>query len=195
MKALIPILLLCGFSFRDAGFIGSLTRPAAGGGSCATTQDAKTGATANLRTTDGVRWYGQRFVAGASYTSCKVVMRLAKTGTPAGNVNVHIYSHNAAGDGTPNASLGTATIAFSAIGGTEDDETATFTVAGITSGTTYWIVLNDPQGGGFSGNYVMWADQAGSIVANNQVFSADVASPTWSGFNNNTEFKFTVFSD
>lgn len=176
------------------GFIRKAPAAAGGGGGCTTPRDTDGGSgTPNDRTTDGVKWYGQRFVAGANYDLCKIELLLGKAGTPAGDINVHLYSHDATGNGIPDASLGSTTIAFADISTTVGTETATFSVAGVTSGTTYWVVVNDPQGGVFSGSYLIWRDfSTGAGGANHQVFATD--GTDWAEFNNNTRFTYTTYS-
>lgn len=199
MRILLALLLciapLCAQAprgLRNPGVVAALApRASGGGGGCTTVDNTINGATTGNGPTQNSRYFAQRFTAASSATACSVVLRGAKQGTPSGNLTIAIYSHNATGNGTPNASLGSATTSISALGTTEQDVSVTVSVS-LTSGTVYWVVIDDPtNGGSFSGSGFLWYYEAASSVANNSVNSADGAS--WSEYNSNTRFKFITY--
>lgn len=175
------------------GFVAGVLKPASGGGGgCTTARDTINGTTTGSGNTEGYRFAAQRFTAGASTTICRAVLRLAKSAGKTGTLTVAIYSHNSAGSGTPNASLSNGTLSIAALGTSEGDGEITSLSASLTSGTVYWVVIDDPtNGGGFDGGTI-WYYEASGAVANNMVYSSD--GSTWSELNNNTRFKFILYS-
>jgi hypothetical protein len=192
----VPAIFIPKLLAGPPGKVGYQPRTAAaggGGGGCTTSQDSIAGATTGSISTQNTKYIGQRFTAGGSYTACKVVLRAEKGGAPAGNVECHLYSHNSAGSGTPNASLGSASKAFASIpaAGEADVEFTGLSVA-LTNATVYWVVVFDTAGGAFGGDGLIWYWESSGAVTNNNVLSSDGSS--WSELGNNTRFKFTVYS-
>lgn len=176
-------------------FISQILKPASGGGGgggCTTARDTINGTTTGSGNTQGYRYAAQRFTAGASVTICRAVLRLARDAGVTGTLTVRLYSHNATGNGTPNTSLGSGTLSIGGLGTTEGDGEITGLSVALTSGTIYWVVIDDPtNGGNFSGGTI-WYWEAASAVANNMVYSSD--GTTWTELNNNTRFKFILYS-
>lgn len=171
---------------------GKANAPAAGGG-CTTARDTINGATTGNGNTQGYRYAAQRFTAGASATICRAVLRLARDAGETGTLTVSIYSHNATGNGTPNAAISSGTLSIASLGTSEGDGEITSLSAALTSSTVYWVVIDDPtNGGGFDGG-TLWYWESSGAVANNMVYSSD--GSTWNELNSNTRFKFTLYSE
>lgn len=169
------------------------TIAAGGGGSCTTVKDQVTGTTA-ATTTDGYQWIFSRFTAASSYTTCKVRMRLMKTGTPSGNMTMKVYSHNA-GANSPNAILGTSQNFVSAdvpASPTPGDVTKDFlTPFSIASGTIYWVGVNQPSGGGFPGtNFLTTYTGA---VGSGRLMVSESNGTTWIEADTGTGLNFTLY--
>jgi hypothetical protein len=124
-----------------------------GGGGCTTMKDNYDGTTA-ISSTDGVIRIAGRFTAASSFTSCKVIMRLKRTGTLDGTWRAELWSSN--GTAPPNA-LPLALLAYSdsdpAISTTAGDVTFANLSYAIQSGTSYFIVVYHSTGGDYSGDY------------------------------------------
>lgn len=188
-----PAIVRAQSGLRDPAFVASLApRPAAGGGGCTTARDTINGTTTGVSNTEGYRFAGQRFTAGASTTICRAVLRLAKSAGKTGTLTVAIYSHNAAGSGTPNASLSSGTLSIAGLTTGEADAEIAGLSASLTSGTIYWVVIDDPTNGGAFDGGTLWYYEASSAVTNNMVYSSDGAA--WSELNNNTRLKFILYS-
>lgn len=189
-----PLWIPC-IGLANPTFVAEILKPApggGGGGGCNTARDTINGATTSSGNTQGYRYAAQRFTAGASVTICKAVLRLARNAGETGTLTVGIWSHNSAGSGTPNALISSGTIDIATLGTSEGDATITGLSAALTSGTIYWVVIDDPtNGGGFDGG-TLWYWEASGAVTNNMVVSSDGAA--WSELNNNTRFKFILYS-
>lgn len=164
-----------------------------GGGGCATARDTINGTTVASGNTEGFRYAAQRFTAGASTTICKAVLRLARNTGITGTLTVGIWSHNSAGNGTPNTLISSSTLDISTLATTEGDATITGLSAAVTSGTVYWVVIDDPTNGGNFGGGTLWYYESASFVPNNMVTSAN--GSTWSEFDSSSRFKFILYSE
>lgn len=167
--------------------LGSSVAPAA---SCATTTDSNTAATSGsefIGANAGSTWRGYSFVAGSSYTVCKVVLRMAKVGSPTFTANTYIYTDNA---GVPGTLIGTGSGNFSVSTLTTSEGDATFTgiSAAVTSGTTYWIVTKATGAPNDFTNYVNEFVSVGSTTGQS---SAD--GITWSAASPGVQVKFTNY--
>jgi hypothetical protein len=166
-----------------------------GGGSCTTARDLNTAATTGNWGMDGVKQFGQKFTNAVSATMCRALLQLGKTGAPAGNIYCDIYSSSAGAVG----SLISSSSAVVATSLTTAETSIEFTglSAALTSGTVYFVVLRQPSEGDFSGAFVQWYYNGVSTLANNQVYSGTgTTNPgDWAEYNDNTPFKFQLFSN
>ena len=160
---------------------------------CNTLAEDITGVTVGLfGNTENVRYFGQRFVASANETACRVVLRLARDTGVTGTLTVGIWSHNAAGSGTPNALVESKTLDIATLGTTEGDATLESFTTALVSGTTYWIVIDDPTNGGNFGGGVIWYMKTAAVGQTNMsVLSSDGAA--WSEFDNNRQLKLQIY--
>lgn len=144
--AAMPLMAAAPFrhpAWRSGAFINPVT--GGGGGACNTSKDSQGGTINNNAPNDTYLWIGWNFVAGSTYTLCKIDVRVTKNGTPpAGNATVAIYTNNS---GEPGTQVGTGSdgVDVSTIG-TDTDFNHTFSnlSASLTNGTTYWVVLKTP---------------------------------------------------
>ena len=155
---------------------------------CSTSADTVTGTTSSTYSIGqfgGQRGKGMPFVAGGSYTICSATIRLSKTGTAAFNLHAYIYTNVSS---LPGAQVGTgsASVAASSVGSTEQDVVFSGMSVSLTSGTTYWLCLVPDS---FDGsNYINWAASTGSLTI------AEYNGSIWDAF---TTFaasgKFTLY--
>lgn len=162
--------------------------------SCNTVAEDLTGVTVGLfADTENARYFAQRFVASANETMCKLILRLRRaTGSISGTLTVRLYSHNATGNGTPNATLESKTVDITTFGTTEGDVELTGWTTDLVSGTTYWIGIDDPTNGGNFNGGVTWYMKTAAVGQNNlNVLSSDGSS--WSEFDNLRQLKLQIF--
>ena len=127
---------------------------------------------------DAARTYiAQGFKAGANTYINKVDLYLKKTGSPSGDLTVHIYS----GDTEPSISLGSATILTSDIGTSYAYETASFNnPISLTSGNQYFIVLTRTAAVNASNYFQVGVDNSSSSYgSSNDVRFVGSAVPAW----------------
>lgn len=161
---------------------------------CNTLAEDITGAShATLCSTENIRYFAQRFVASANETMCKLILRLRRdTGAISGTLTVRLYSHNATGNGTPNAALESKTVDITTFTTSEGDIELTGWTSVLVSGTTYWIGIDDPtNGGNFNGGVTWFTKTAAVGQANMIVMSSDGSS--WSEFDNLRQAKLQIY--
>ena len=127
---------------------------------------------------DAARTYvAQGFKAGATTYINKVDLYLKKTGSPSGDLTVHIYS----GTTTPSISLGSATILTADIGTSYAYETASFNnPIPLTSGNQYFIVLTRTAAVNASNYFIVGVDNSSSSYGtSNDVRFVGSAVPAW----------------
>jgi hypothetical protein len=170
--------------------------PGGGGGAltCSGLAEDLTGTTTGiLCSTENIRYFAQRFVASANETMCKLILRLRRdTGSISGTLTVRLYSHNATGNGTPNAAIETKTVDITTFSTSEGDIEITGWTTALVSGTTYWIGIDDPTNGGLFGGGVTWFTRTAPVgQANMIVMSSDGAA--WVEFDNLRQAKLQIF--
>lgn len=180
---LIPLALSAQYNFGGKftlagkfGFTGSA------GGACSTTRETKTGATTGSATWDGSfpQW-ASKFSASATYTACKAVLRLSQSGGT-DTMRVGVFADSA---GEPGAQVGSwsDSINVTTATGSEGDVTFSNMSASLTSGNTYWLVL-ESNGTGLSWYYYS--------LPGTSVFAYD---GTWAEAVADSSFKYTVYSN
>lgn len=116
-------------------------------------------------------WVGKKFTAGATGRLTKVEVNIKQGTTPTQHLMVAIYSDSS---GDPGSLLGTSSILLGDTTTSYDYEVARFIEApSIVSGTAYWIVCYQQQGG--SGNW-MWSTTTNASTAKTSTNSGG----TWS---------------
>lgn len=116
-------------------------------------------------------WVGKKFTAGATGRLTKVEVNIKQGTTPTQHLMVAIYSDSS---GSPGSLLGTSSILLGDTTTSYDYEVARFIEApSIVSGTAYWIVCYQQQGG--SGNW-MWSTTTNASTAKTSTNSGG----TWS---------------
>lgn len=131
----------------------------------------------DTRYQDMWNWYyfTGSFVASNSYTMHSLQVRCSKHGSPTGDIASYIFSDNAGVPGTVlTGGTGSTNSLASAPAGTNYWEFTGFTCS-IVSGTTYWIVFNEPVYS-TEANCLYWF--AEYPLATGKVGHAD-ALPTW----------------
>lgn len=127
------------------------------------------------------------FVATATYTYTKGVIRQAKVGSPVVNLTLEVWSDSAGSPGSINGT-GSGTIAASSLGTSEADVTYTGLSASITNTTTYWQVITASAIGNTSDkirNYVATQGSTGVKVWNGS---------SWAAYTGGEQMKFTNYS-
>jgi len=122
------------------------TKPVAVGAACNTQKDASStpsdGFDGVSLGTVGRLWTAHYFLSASSYTMCKFDIQLRKVGSPTGNITPHIFGTTS---NLPATNLGTGTVLDrSTIGGTYSTITFSGFSVSITTGTVYWLVLQQP---------------------------------------------------
>ena len=100
----------------------------------------------------------QSFVMPSSWSVYEVMVRCKRIGTPADNLRCSIYSNSA---GAPGTQLATATVTGSGLA--EDSAWVTWTFGtppALTSGTTYWIVVERTGSNAYDACYVVGVNSA-----------------------------------
>ena len=157
---------------------------------CTTSTDSATGTTNGFDglSSNAARTYtGGKFTAGSSYTLCKLVLRVDKTGTPNYTLNAYIYTDNS---GVPGTLVGTGSgnIATTGIGTSEADVTFASMSAALTSGTVYWIVVKATGSPNDFTNYARLYNKSGSTTTQR---SPDAV--TWTSDSTFVQVKFTAY--
>ena len=136
----------------------------------------------------GANWYAQTFLMDSNNAISKVMLRLAKTGNPTGNLNISLY---ATSGGLPTgAALYTHSVAASTIGAAAE---VTFTLTQpwyVTAATTYAIVVSVPNGD--ASNYIGASYNNTSGYANGQYCNSSNSGSTWGS--NTYDFYFSVYT-
>jgi len=160
---------------------------AAAAGGCTTVRDSVTGSS-NGVTTDGYNYLACRFTAGASYTTCKALFDLWKTGT----WNIQLWSHNA-GSNQPSALLATSAnnpaVASTASPGAAVAFTSLATA--LTSATIYWIIFFHSGGGTFSGTN-FFSSRQGTLASGRIMVSTN--GSTWAEADTGSASAFVTYS-
>lgn len=122
-------------------------------------------------------------VAGSDYYLGKIEADLRKVNSPTGTVWLELYNNNAGNPGTILATSTTKTAA--SLSATDNYEAFTFnTLVSLTSGTTYWITLNDDRAIDDT-NLVEWAGNV-DILATKAHYYLSIAGWTyWNDVNLN----------
>lgn len=175
---------------RSPAFVPLVTRAAVVAG-CSTSRDAKSGVTTSGYSTDSdTPRLSSSFVAGASYTACKAVLRLSKTGSPSGTLKVGIFTDSG---GLPNVQVGSYsdTVNCSTLAGSEGDITFINLSASIVSATTYHVVLFASAAHDGS-NFVTWhiMDSTGDLI---DFYST--SGGVWDYITSDAAFKWTLYSN
>lgn len=164
------------------------TIAAGGGGGCTTAEDAQTGTTENV-TTDSFKYFATRFTATDTYDTCKVTMRLKRTGTLTGTLQMQLWSHNA-GSNQPSTLLETASMVSADIATTSGDVTKNWAaLENVANTTIYWIGILHSNGGDFSGEFI--TPSFGARASGRLMASSDGVA--WSEQDTGTCMNFTLF--
>lgn len=182
--------------FTDPGFLGVLTRRTAPPAACSTLRDTQTGTISNdvdPGRTAAWTYASTSFVPTASYTICKVVLNLRKTGSPTYHLKAGIYSNTGSFvNDYPNALIGTASDDFlvSVLTTSNADYDFVNMSASVTSGTEYHLVVWATDSPSDNTNYARanYAALAGKKVA----ISSDGSS--WSNYAVNMQLLFKMYS-
>lgn len=191
MKKLVFILLLSLASprgeskilfgaFRSSGAVVVAATP-----TCSTSRDTKTGTTTSSYTADGsFGYYSSRFTAAATYTACKCVVKLSKTGAT-GTLRVGLFTDDAL---TPGTLIGwSSTVDASTLTGVEGDVEFTGSWS-IVNTTIYHFVID------VSGITAGSVSQFLIVDADNFTWAA-AALPAWEILGSDESFKFTFKSN
>lgn len=178
---------------------------------CGIQKFAYTNASTLQATTDGVHGFGQQFTPSSNFTTCRILVHIAKGGAPSGPITVALMTDNPTGSGSgnpcPNGVIQAINVPFSSlaaeVGFASADASIPMTridiaATALTSGTRYWIVCFDPQGSVFSGNYMTWYEWGPTIaVTANQSYTISATFPpaAWEDYNDNTQFRFELKGD
>lgn len=139
------------------------------------------GAEVSFTTLDIIKYWAQSFVPGATGTLTRIslVTRLA-SGT-SGDLKVRIYSDSA---GSPNTLLYTANTVQ--VTGTSYATVNVTTNLAVTSGTTYWIVIEDPY---VVGSYHLYfgSASAGGYASGAIKYTKASAPSSWINTNHTTD--------
>jgi hypothetical protein len=178
---------------------------------CGIQKFAITNASGTLATTDGVKGYAQQFTPSSNFTTCKIMVHIAKGGNPSGSMTIALMSDNPTGSNgghpCPNAVLASGSVNFTSLvadpGFAAADAGVSFTrlditATALTSGTRYWIACYDPQGSVFSGNYLVWYERTSApVVLYQQVDTISGSFPpaAWRDYNDNTQFRLELKGD
>ncbi len=189
----IPTLARAQF-IQSAGYQAAvLGLPPAGGGACGgTTKDSQTGVTNNFADNQSYAWGAYNFTAGSSYTLCKLTLRLAKVGTPAGNVLAAIYTNS--GSNLPGTQVGTASdaVAATTLATSEGNIDLSNLSASVTSATVYWIVVKTTQGTG--ANNVKFVFYNFDGVASHHIKLSNDSGGSWDEWTDSNQGKFTSYA-
>lgn len=190
----VPRLIRAQF-IPGPGYQAAILKAAAGGGGapCTTTKDSQTGATNNFADNQSYKWLAGNFTAGSTYTLCKLTMRMAKVGTPAGTITAAIYS-DAAGN-VPGTQVGTASDAVTAttLAAAEGNVDFSNLSASLTSGTVYHIVIKcSTTGTGANNVRGVYYSFTGTLAQEINLSNDDGGS--WDNWTDSNQIKFTSFS-
>ncbi len=134
----------------------------------------------------------QSFTATTSDRLSKVSFYLAKIGNPTSNLTVRVNADNAGKPAT--SSLATTTISPNSVGFTAGWVDASFaTPPTLTSGTTYWLVLD--YGTNSVTNYWNWRKDTTDGYANNTgkaTTSCCSGTPTWTSVGGDLNFRVWI---
>ncbi len=132
-------------TLADPARIGTLSFVAE---SCATLKDSNTGTTGhsdlNIASVDGTQFRATKFVAGSTYSVCKIEFLLMKDGSgaaPTGNVVAYVWA-DSSGPGAVLATSDAVDAASLPAKGASNYVAFTFSSpASLSSGATYWVGL------------------------------------------------------
>lgn len=195
MRHIILTLIACigCVSAQDAFLMSgkaSFPLPAAGG-SCNTAQDSFNGAkTAFINLVSGRKFGASRYVPGTSFTCCKVTIYMEREGTASGDLSVGIYSDNAGEPGSVITGF-SSTVAASGVS-TDTGTPIEFSglSAALTSGITYWIVVQTTSSGTAGNSIVIDRENA----ASQQNYGSNDGA-TWSSLGTTTRIKCIIYSN
>ncbi len=133
----------------------------------------------------GTLWSGQNFITTVGFPIGTINLRLSKTGSPSGNLNVDIYA--ADGDHKPTGGLlSSGSIATSALSGVAD-YAISLTSYTFSNATDYCIIVSVPSGD--NANYIIWYKNSSGVEADWYSGTSNNSGSTWS-WANQTEHRF-----
>jgi len=172
------IATLCGKSYSD--------------GDATCTTEAQSCTTSNNVADNGMGtylWKASKFAASGDMTVCKIEVNLKKVGTPTHNITVHIYGSTGTEpneadiiDSSDTVSASTLTTSYAYI-------TFTGLSAELTSGTEYWLVIQNAAGDG--SNYVAGQVDTGCDYEEGTLYSSN--GTTWGHSDYDRGFKYRLY--
>lgn len=191
MKALLATLLALTLLVAPTGanpWLMILGQPASAGASCSVSRDTHAGdSDSPFDNTDFTR-LATDFVAGASTTICALEVEIRRVGSPAGTITASIWSESVDAPGTLVGSA-SATVTASTLGTSMSAVSFTGLSASITSGTTYFLVL-EFSAAGTGSDYVQWQYYSGAGASGREI---DFYDGSWGGVND-LQFGFQLYS-
>lgn len=132
-----------------------------GGGACNTERMNTDGSFDGWTNMDFYTWVANRFTAPASFTNCKVFLRLYGAGTiGAGTLEAMIYTESGGNPGTL-VGTGSATVSRLSVSGDAYVEFSSISAA-LTSATDYFLVFKSSVTDGGVGNGIIWVFTTGA---------------------------------
>lgn len=161
---------------------------------CTTARDSvtgnPTGTQPSLGLNSGDVYDAFNFVAGSTYTLCKITMQMGNQGSPTFTMTASIYTDNA---GSPGTLIGTASSSVNASSLSNSFASINFVSlsASLVSGTTYWVVFKQTGSANDSANCVRWGALTGSTFAS----KTSSNGTSWVSVNTTINSLYATFSD
>jgi len=134
-------------------------------------------------------WKASKFAASKNMTVCKIEVNLKKVGSPTHNITVHIYGSTGTEPDEANVIDSSDTVAASTLSTSYGYISFTGLSAGLTSGTEYWLVIQNAGGDG--SNYVAGETDTGCDYEEGTLYSSN--GTTWGNSDSDRGFKYRLY--
>lgn len=145
---------------------------------------SQTSSNSNL-TTYGIQWTGQTFTTSSvAQVIPKITLNLSKTGAPAGNLTVNLYT---APSSIPVSVIGTVSVVAGSLGAQADSDFNFVPNVSVVANTKYAVVMKVPSGDS-SNRINFFYDTNNSYAGGNDIFTTDGGS-NWTQDTGDGRFK------
>jgi hypothetical protein len=160
--------------------------------SAACSTSAQSCTTANNSADAGMgtyHWKASKFAASGDMTVCKIEVNLKKVGSPTHNITVHIYGSTGTEPNEADIIDSSDAVAANTLSTNYGYIPFTGLSAGLTSGTEYWLVIQNAAGDG--SNYVAGQIDTGCDLEEGTLYSSN--GTTWGNSDSDRGFKYKFY--